>query len=263
MVTPKSHGIALKKQHGQHFLRDESIVYAMLDRVKLTHETSVFEIGPGDGFLTYYILDTPISRLWSFEIDPEWVNHLRKLFEGNRHLQVFEKNILDLDFSVFEPYKPWMLLANLPYQVTFPILHLLYKHRHLLQEGVIMVQEEVAQKIVKTTGRGYGYSSLFFQHYFAWELMVKVPPQAFYPAPKVFSRLLHFKPIKNPQEIPAEQEFWQFVKICFHQPRRTLKNNLSQTHYRLANVPEETLTLRAQQMNKEQLLAVWDLLRQA
>ena len=83
-----------------------------------------------------------------FEIDHSWAQYVRKLLPDPR-LMVYEQNILDLDFSLFEPHKPWILLANLPYQITFPILYLLQRNRHLLQEGVIMVQEEVAQKILK------------------------------------------------------------------------------------------------------------------
>ena len=86
-----------------------------------------------------------------------------------------------------------------------------------------MIQEEVAQKIVKTSGRGYGFPSLFFQHYFEWKLLEKVPPGAFFPPPKVYSRLLYFKPKKMLQQIPDEAEFWEFIKHCFAQPRRTLK----------------------------------------
>lgn len=257
MAIPKSHGIALKKKHGQNFLRDESIIFAMLDRVRLTHTTSVFEIGPGDGFLTQFILESPIARLWSFEIDHEWVSHLSKRFEGNPHFKIFETNILDVDFSIFEEHKPWTLLANLPYHVTFPILHRLKEHRHLLTEGVIMVQEEVAQKIVKKGGRDYGFVSLYFQHYFDWELLAKVAPSAFYPAPKVYSRLMYFKPKMQLDEIPQEQEFWKFVKMCFRQPRRTLKNNLAQGHYDIHKIPEEILALRAQQIDKHQLLQFW------
>ncbi len=261
MSIPRSQGIVLKKKHGQNFLRDESVVFTMLDRVTLTHTTSVFEIGPGDGFLTQQILNSPIVRLWTFEIDPEWATHIRKRFEGNVHLTVFDANILDVDFTMFEQHKPWILLANLPYHVTFPILHLLKEHRALLTEGVIMVQEEVAQKIVKKGGRDFGFVSLYFQHYFEWELLVKVPPSAFYPSPKVFSRLLYFKPRKTCDVIPDEQNFWPFVRRCFRQPRRTLKNNLSQGHYHVAAVPEELLALRAQQIDKKGLLAIWDMVR--
>lgn len=254
-----AHGISLKKKYGQHFLRDQSVVDHMLEQVELTPATSVFEIGCGDGFLTRSILNTAIARLWVFEIDSSWAEYVQNTYPDKR-MTIYQENILDIDFSCFELYKPWILLSNLPYQVTFPILHKLKDNRHLLKEGVIMVQEEVAQKIVASHGRGYGFVSLYFQHYFDWRLLVKVKPDAFYPPPKVDSRLLYFKPLGVLETIDNEPEFWQFIKRCFGQPRRTLKNNLQGYHYIISKVPEEILKLRAQQMSKQDLLKVWNII---
>jgi len=170
---------------------------------------------------------------------------------------IFNENILDTDFARFEQGKPWVLLANLPYQITFPILYRLAQYRHLLQEGVIMVQEEVAQKIIKTSGRGYGVASLYFQHYFIWRPLDKIPPSAFYPPPKVQSRLLYFAPRVDPQPIIKEEQFWTFAKRCFQQPRRTLKNNLQSYHYDLSKIDEKILLLRAQQLSMQDFLALW------
>ena len=259
-MAAKSANIPIKKRFGQHFLRDASVTDHMIDQVALTPQSSVFEIGCGDGFLTRTILKTPIERLWIFEIDEDWVNYVRSNIKDAR-MTVFHENILDLDFKRLEPHAPWTLLANLPYQVTFPILHMLQRNVALLKEGVIMVQEEVAQKIVKTHGRGYGFPSLFFQHYFEWRLLKQVPPGAFLPPPKVYSRLLYFKPRVNKPEIPDEEQFWKFIKLCFHQPRRTLHNNLAQSHYDLSKIAPETLKLRAQQMNMEDFLRIWEILR--
>ncbi len=253
-----SNDIALKKKYGQHFLRDQTIVDHMIAEVELTPTTSVFEIGCGDGFLTKSILKTPIARLWVFEIDEEWATYVRKLLPDKR-LELFQDNVLDVDMSKLEPHKPWTLLANLPYQITFPILYLLQKNAHLLKEGVIMVQEEVAQKLLKTEGRGYGFSTLYFQHYFSWKKLDKIPPTAFLPPPKVYSRLLYFKPREKLDVIPNEEGFWKFVKTAFRQPRRTLRNNLMQTEIDLDKIPEGILNLRAQQMTKEDLLNVWEL----
>lgn len=255
----KSHGIAIKKQYGQHFLRDQSVVEHMIDQVKLTNDSSVFEIGCGDGFLTQEIVKHTLARLWVFEIDPQWAGFVKNAIKDKR-LKMFQENILDLDFKRLEPDAPWTLLANLPYQITFPILHMLQKNRHLLAEGVIMVQEEVAQKIVKTSGRGYGLQSLFFQHFFEWKLLNKVPPDAFLPPPKVYSRLLYFKPRKKLVEIPNEPEFWKFIKLCFLQPRRTLRNNLSTTHYDMNLLSEDILKLRSQQMGIEDFLKIWKII---
>lgn len=251
-----SDGIALKKYHGQNFLRDHSVVLSMLTAVDIKNK-SVFEIGCGDGFLTREILAQNPARLWVFEIDKEWADKVTQDFSAFTGFTMFHTNVLDVDFSTFEPEAPWILLSNLPYHVTFPILKKVHANRDKISEGVVMVQEEVAQKIVKTRGRGYGYISLFFQYYFEWKLLVKVPPTAFFPAPKVHSRLLHFKPKKDLISIPDEVGFWKFIKLCFSQPRRTLKNNLEQTHFDLTKVPEKFSKLRAQQMSMADLLELW------
>lgn len=255
----KIEGIALKKQYGQHFLRDVKIVEQMIDAVHLGPESSVLEIGCGDGFLTQEIMAQPIERLWVFEIDKDWADYVRKKIKDKR-LEIFLENILDVDFKRFEKNAPWILLSNLPYQITFPILHVMYTNRHLFQEGVVMIQEEVAQKLVKKSGRGYGFPSLFFQYYFDLKLLAKIPPGAFYPPPKVYSRLLYFKPKKHVPEIKKEQEFWKFIKICFAQPRRTLRNNLIQTHYKYDLLSDDILALRSQQMTMTDFLRIWKVL---
>jgi 16S rRNA (adenine1518-N6/adenine1519-N6)-dimethyltransferase len=258
-VKSSFEGIRLKKRYGQHFLRNQTVVENMLRAVSLTSDTSVFEIGCGDGFLTRSILSTAVKRLWVFEIDGDWASFVSHHYPDER-LQVFEENFLDVDFRRLESHKPWVLLANLPYQVTFPILHLLQQERLLLSEGVIMVQEEVAQKIIATSGRGYGFISLFFQHYFIWKLLDKVPPQSFLPEPQVYSRLLYFKPRATVVTINNEPEFWRFIKQCFRQPRRTLKNNLVQTSYDVKRISDYFLGLRAQEISMEEFIVLWGIL---
>ena len=256
----KSKGISLKKRYGQHFLRDEQYLHSMFDAVTLDAATSVLEIGCGDGFLTRAILRHPIARLRVYEIDGEWVAYIKDNITDPR-LDLHHENFLDADLDVLGEHAPWTVLANLPYQVTFPILHRFQEYRRFLKEGVVMVQEEVAQKITKTSGRGYGYISLFLQHYFSWKLLDKVPPSAFHPPPKVYSRLLYFEPIKDLQPIANEADFWKFIKMCFKQPRRTMRNNLKGSPYEGVSLPTDILVLRAQQMNMEQLLTVWNRIR--
>lgn len=260
-MAARSADITLKKRYGQHFLRDQSVVQNIIRAVQLDDTSSIFEIGCGDGFLTKEIVQHPHARLWIFEIDHEWADYIKETVSDDR-MHVYTENILDVDFSLFEPYKPWTLLANLPYQITFPIFHMLQRNRHLLKEGVVMIQEEVAQKLVKTSGRGYGYPSLFFQHYFILKLMDKIPPSSFYPPPKVQSRLIYFKPRESVRHIPQEDDFWKFIKIVFHQPRRTVKNNIAQTHFDSSRISEDILALRAQQMNMDDFLHLWDLIRE-
>jgi 16S rRNA (adenine1518-N6/adenine1519-N6)-dimethyltransferase len=249
-----------KKKFGQHFLRSTRVVTTIIESVSIDHSTSIFEIGCGDGFLTRAILTTPCARLWVFEIDPEWAEYVRSRINDPR-LTLLEQNILELDVAQLKEYAPWTLLANLPYQITFPILHMLWENRAILNEGVIMVQEEVAQKIVKNHGKGYGFSSLFFQYYFEWKMLDKIAPSDFEPAPKVYSRLLYFKPKVGVPTIPHEAQFWNFIKVCFKYPRRTFANNIKQTHIPVSLIPDAYLSLRAQQMTIDDFLLLWNLIR--
>ncbi len=263
-IHGREHGIDLKKVYGQHFLREQDVVDNMLDAVTLDENSSVFEIGCGDGFLTKSILEKSIARLWIFEIDKSWADYVLEKYKDSR-MTMINSDILDIKFDIFNEYKPWILLANLPYQITFPLIYKLIEYNNilgnLLKEGVVMVQEEVAQKIVQEGGRGYGFNSLYLQHFFDWKLLDKIAPTAFYPPPRIYSRLLYFKPKKNIENIPDEKGFWIFIQRSFSQPRRNLKNNLKPFHYNLENVSEETLNLRGQQMNKEELVSLWNLIR--
>ncbi|MCX5923236.1 MAG: 16S rRNA (adenine(1518)-N(6)/adenine(1519)-N(6))-dimethyltransferase RsmA [Candidatus Dependentiae bacterium] len=257
---PYLQGIELKKRYGQHFLKNRLYVDRMVDAVKLNDTISVMEIGCGEGILTGAILETACKKLQVFEIDEQWANHVQEKYGSDNRLSITLNNVLDERWDELQSQAPWVLLANLPYQITFPILYLLQKNREMFLEGVVMVQEEVAQKIVKTSGRGHGYSSLYFQHYFDWKLLDKIAPEAFYPAPNVFSRLLYFKPKKEVQEIPNDVEFWKFIKLCFCQPRRTLRNNLAQSHFDIKKLDDATLKRRAEELSMDEMLNIWQIL---
>ncbi len=259
---PEKQGITLKKQFGQNFLQDKFYIDQVIEKIPFTPGMNVFEIGCGEGALTDAIAAQPnLGSLQVFEIDPEWAGFVQKKLQSNPKVKVNLTNILDVNLHELFAGQQWVLLANLPYCITFPILHLLQQSRSVVSQGVIMIQEEVAQKIVQKSGRGYGYPSLFFQHYFDWQLMDKVPPTAFYPAPKVFSRLLYFKAKQNPEYIVDEVNFWKFIKACFLQPRRTLKNNLQQSKYGIEHFSQELLAKRAQELSMQDFLNIWKVLQ--
>jgi len=251
-----------KKSFGQHFLRKQSVVDHMIDHVSIAADTSVLEIGCGDGFLTQSILlQTNCKQLLVYEIDYEWADFVKNKIRDSR-LVIKNHDVLEVDFSALASQKPWVLLANLPYQITFPILFLLQKNKDLFAEGVVMVQEEVAQKIVSKNGKSYNPTALFLQYHFEWKMLEKIEPGAFSPPPKIFSRLLYFKPRYDQKPIKDEEKFWDFLKHCFKHPRQTLRNNLRLfVQYDLATIPQDVLSLRAQQITFEQFLNLWILLQ--
>lgn len=253
---PHRQGIELKKRYGQHFLKDRFYVDQMIKAVGLDQNISVVEIGCGEGILTGAILETVCKKLHVFEIDEQWASYVDKVYGSDDRLNIVLDNVLDANWDLFEK-QSLIMLANLPYQITFPIFYKIQKYRHLFLEGVVMIQEEVAQKIVKKTGRDYGYSSLFFQHYFELKLLDKISPGAFYPPPSIYSRLLYFKPKQNVDSIFHEEEFWKFIKLCFAQPRRTLRNNLTSTHFDLSLLDQALLLKRAQELEMQDFLSIW------
>jgi 16S rRNA (adenine1518-N6/adenine1519-N6)-dimethyltransferase len=257
---PTAHGMRVKKEHGQNFLRDERVLHEITQAVNLD-QSNVLEIGCGDGVLTRVLLENKINKLLVYEIDPEWAKYVKNILVDDR-LTILQENFLDADLqkslvALNAVKQKWVVAANLPYHVTFPILRKFLSVQNILSEGVIMVQEEVAQKIVANAGRSYGYISLYFQYFFDWKLLSKVAPTAFYPAPKVFSRLLHFTPRVDQPEIANLDDFWNFIKAAFSQPRRMLRNCLSSYHYDLTKIDDDFLAKRAQQLKPAELLAIW------
>ncbi len=264
LLTPRENPYHLprkKKALGQHFLLDQSVVDAMIARVKVDNTTSVMEIGCGDGFLTRSILaQTDCKQLRIFEIDEEWITVVKAKIHDSR-MNILHENVLDSDWRLLEVDMPWVMIANLPYLITFPFLHKVQMNRHLFNEGVIMIQEEVAQKLVATHGRPFGAQTLFFQHYFDFELLTKILPSAFNPPPKVDSRLVYFKPKSVLIPIADEEGFWKFVKQCFRFPRQNLRNNLKSSAFEFEALGSDILTKRAQQLTFADFLKFWNLFR--
>lgn len=258
-IVPRAGSMPYKKKaFGQHFLRKQSTVDNMIAEVTIDPGTSVLEIGCGDGFLTRSILaQTNCKALVCYEIDNDWATIVRDEIKDPR-LNIILQNILDVNFAVLADQVPWVMLANLPYNITFPIIFLIQQNKHLFREGVIMIQDEVARKIIALSGKTYNPTSLFLQHHFTFKIMEKVEPGAFVPPPKVNSRLLYFKPKMETIAIPRENEFWRFIKFCFKSPRQTIKNNLKTTHYYQNNaITSDVLALRAQQMTFTDFLTLW------
>ena len=259
-IKKKSHDTSVprkKKSLGQHFLRKQSTVDNMINSVSITPETSILEIGCGDGFLTQSILSqSTCKQLVCYEIDSEWAEFVNNKIKDPR-LHITTQNILEVDLQELTKDKPWVILSNLPYNITFPIFFKLQENKDLFKEGVVMIQEEVAQKIIAQKGKGYGPTSIFLQQHFTLQLLEKIEPGAFSPPPKVFSRLIYFKPKKEVVDIPEEKKFWKFLKYCFRFPRRTLRNNIKSTPYEKTAATHEFLELRAQQLSFDQFLEIW------
>ncbi len=212
-----------KKSLGQNFLLDLTVVEKIIEAAELRKTDTVVEVGPGKGILTASLLDR-CGKVIAVELDKDLLPYLKIDFGSHKHFE-----LLHLDALNYQPPEHYKIVANLPYYITSPLLnHFLYDQfvggnpPELL---VIMVQKEVAEKLVAKDGK---HSILSLQvHLFGEpELVCEVPRKAFKPSPKVDSAVVKIRVHTKPKiNVDLKKLFW-FFKICFAQKRKKLTNNL-------------------------------------
>jgi len=250
-----------KKHFGQHFLISQDPINTMLSAITITPETTIVEIGCGNGILTKALLASRCKAVHVIEIDPDWARYIYDTIHDPR-LTIHNEDALDFDFTTLKSGGPLVLMANLPYVITFPLFEKLAANHTIFDDGMVMIQEEAAERITHTSGRRCGAVSLFLQYYFSFKNYEKVPPKSFSPPPKVMSRLVRFAPNAELMQLSDAKNFWLFVRACFKSPRQMLGNNLKRTPYAWQKLNPETLQLRAQQLTVKELHDIWLLMQQ-
>lgn len=214
-----------RKRFGQNFLRDQHVLDRIVAAADLQEGDKILEIGPGRGALTNRLLQSGRPVL-AVEIDRDLGAELLQRQEPD--LQVVVGDVLRLDWGELLPDPPYKLVANLPYNVSSQILFRVLDHRQTFARLVLMFQKEVGDRLVAGPGsRDYGILSVLMQAWFRIERVIKVPPQAFFPPPKVDSVVLSFHPLDSPAvTLRDEALFKALVKGAFAQRRKTLRNSL-------------------------------------
>ncbi len=214
-----------KKRFGQNFLKDRQVVERILEAAQLNNGDRVLEIGPGLGALTDPLLQR-VGKLHVMELDRDLAASLRARPDSN--LEVHEGDALRLDWSAVLPAPPYKLVANLPYNISSPILFKVLDYRRLFSNLVLMFQQEVGDRLLAVPGtREYGILSVLCQNWFEIRSVVRVPPGAFYPPPRVHSVVLRFEALPRPRVAVADERFFRkVVKGAFGQRRKTLRNSL-------------------------------------
>ena len=224
---------------GQHFLTDESWQERIADEVRIGDGVWV-EIGAGHGEMTTRLAQRA-SKVFAVELDPSLARRLREVTAPFKNVQVVESDVMAVDFEKLTGGERFSVYGNLPYYITSPILHRLFEYAERIAAIHIVIQFEVAVRIVARQGRrDYGYLSVVSQWFGRPEIAFQIPPGAFRPPPKVDSALVTFRMPGERASISVADEntFLDFVKECFAQKRKTLRNNLRQ---RLGNRTEEVL----------------------
>ncbi|NOX38055.1 MAG: ribosomal RNA small subunit methyltransferase A [Calditrichaeota bacterium] len=220
-----------KKYWGQHFLMDHHLARQMVAAIDAPPPTLVIEIGPGKGILTRYLLDTPCQYV-GVEIDPELADYLRQTFQAFPNFHLLEADFLSLDLrSLFEQYSGHtpVVIGNIPYNITGPILFKLFQHYRELHQAILMVQKEVARRITASPGsKDFGILAIFSQLYARVRYLWTVPAGRFFPRPQVDSAVVQFHFRKDATATIANEALFQrLVKTAFQQRRKMLKNSLS------------------------------------
>ncbi|WP_078556462.1 16S rRNA (adenine(1518)-N(6)/adenine(1519)-N(6))-dimethyltransferase RsmA [Bacillus alkalicellulosilyticus] len=222
----------LKKSLGQNFLIDLNILQNIVNAAELTDQSFVIEVGPGIGALTEQLAKRA-KKVVAFEIDNRLIPVLADTLADYENVQVIHNDILkanvhEVIHKEFGPDSDVMVVANLPYYITTPILMKLLEEKLPIQGIVVMIQKEVAERIAAKPGtKEYGSLSIAAQYYAKAETVLTVPKTVFVPQPNVDSAVLRLTIRENPiVEVDDEDFFFQVVRASFAQRRKTILNNL-------------------------------------
>ena len=251
---------------GQHFLTDASWQERIERAIHIDAGVWV-EIGAGHGEMTVR-LARRASKVLAIELDARLARRLREVTAACANVEVTESDVMAVNFSELTAGQSFSVYGNLPYYITSPILHRLFEYVDSINAIHIVVQFEVAARIVARPGRrDYGYLSVVSQWFSRPVIEFRIPAGAFRPRPKVASALVSLRMPGERANQPVEDEaaFLDFVKECFAQKRKTLRNNLrARLGPRTGEVLREagiSAEERAEQLNCSQFAALFQLAR--
>ncbi len=236
-----------KKSLGQHFLKDGNMIRKIIDSLQISSADHLIEIGPGAGALTEYLYQR-YPGLTVVEIDNRMVELLRQNYP---ELHIVEKDILKTDWNlILDKENENHVIGNLPYYITSQILFAILSHREHLKSALLMMQKEVAERIVADSGsKTYGILSVQCQLMSSPEILFDVPPQVFQPPPAVESSVVRFT-FDKPSLMCSDEHLKKVVRMAFNQRRKKLSNALKRLE---SDLPEDEFdfSLRAEALTPQ------------
>lgn len=220
-----------KKNYGQNFIIEPSVVENIAEKSHLDQETAVIEVGPGIGALTEQLAKRA-GKVVAYEIDTRLIPVLKDTLEDYSNIEILFEDFLEsnLEEKVIElqkEYKKVVLAANLPYYITTPILFKLFESDADIPVITVMMQKEVADRFSATVNtKEYNALSVIVQYLYQVEVIIKVSKNVFHPKPAVDSSVVQFTKIDRKLSVSNQKEFFSFVKGAFKQRRKTILNNL-------------------------------------
>ena len=225
----KSYGLIPRKRFSQNFLTDRNIAARIVNALGLKGDDAVIEIGPGLGILTEGLLDSGVKVI-GIEIDRDLAGGLKERFNGRNNLEIINADALKISYKELAVQRKEKLkvVSNLPYNISTPIIFKLLEEREIFSMFLLMLQKEVAQRIVSPPdNKEYGVLSVMVQLLADVKIEFDVPPSCFHPAPKVYSSVVRFNILNRPRiDVEDVAFFKRVVKASFGQRRKTLLNAL-------------------------------------
>ncbi len=226
------YGFTPRKRWGQHFLVDRNILHKVIRTADLQKGDVILEVGPGLGEMTH-VLARQVKKVIAVEIDSKLVEIVRKKTSGSSNVEIIERDILKVNFNQLHKQEGQRLkvVANLPYQISTPLLFRFIESRKVFLTLTLMLQREVAERMVAPPGRkAYGPLSVFVQSVSDLSIRFFIKPSAFFPAPKVESAVIHMVWKESPMVGFEETWFKEVVRGCFGYRRKRLVNALKHSN---------------------------------
>ena len=226
----KRFDIKMSKKLGQNFLIKRGIVDEIVKAADLQEGEPVLEIGPGIGTLTQGLAQSG-ANVTAIELDTRLLEVLDTTLAQYSNVTIVHGDVLKLDVPSIMNNEPFKVVANLPYYITTPIIMSLLESRLPIERLVVMVQKEVALRMVAKPGtKDYGALSVAVQYYTKPDIVLDVPPKSFLPAPAVTSSVIRcVLRDKPPVDVIDEKLFFRVVKAGFAQRRKTFANTMKTT----------------------------------
>lgn len=226
----KRFDIKMSKKLGQNFLIKRGIVDEIVKAADLQEGEPVLEIGPGIGTLTQGLAQSG-ANVTAIELDTRLLEVLDTTLAQYSNVTIVHGDVLKLDVPSIMNHEPFKVVANLPYYITTPIIMSLLESRLPIERLVVMVQKEVALRMVAKPGtKDYGALSVAVQYYTKPDIVLDVPPKSFLPAPAVTSSVIRcVLRDQPPVDVVDEKLFFRVVKAGFAQRRKTFANTMKTT----------------------------------
>ncbi|MCD6221705.1 ribosomal RNA small subunit methyltransferase A [bacterium] len=213
----------IKKYLGQHFLIDRNARNKLLSFAGIEKEDIIFEIGPGLGSLTEYLIEKA-KKVYAFEIDFDFCRILKKRFGDKKNFYLLETDFLETNQDFWNEFEKVKVVGNTPYYLSTPIVLHILKFYKKVKLALLTVQKEVGEKFVAKSGsKNYGPVSVLLSLYTESKICYFLKKDVFFPEPKVESVTIKIVPLKEPK-IEVEKGFWEFLPLIFSYRRKKLTN---------------------------------------